>query len=170
MTKRTKQPRLFNEMDEREEYERALFTAICTACGFPFGQLTKTARGRVQKAVKELAEIQATIEQVAIVARGMRAEYKTDGVVTPQGLTGNWPKFVGGTATDKRLAKEKKAAEMEQLKRQENARRVYALDEATLNGLRGRLGGDYLTAPKNDCWFHKGICDLLDAASKRDGC
>lgn len=165
MTKRPNDPRLFKEWDERVAYEQALFTAICTACGYPFGQLTRTARGRVQKAVKELAEIKATVEEVAVVARGLLAEYKTQGVLTPQSITGNWPKFVGGTATDKRLAKEKMASDVEQVKRKKNARRVYALDEATLNGLRGQLGGSYLTVPKNDCWFHEGICRLLDAAT-----
>lgn len=139
MTKRTKEPRLFKEMDERERYERDLFTAICTACGYPLGQLTKTARGRVQRAVKELAEITATADQVEVVAQGLRAEYKTDGVVTPQGITGNWPKFVGGTASDGRMKKEREAQQEEDSKTRAQIKVALAMPSDQFDDLRDLL-------------------------------
>ena len=170
MTKRTNQPRLFEEMDERERYERDLFTAICTACGYPLGQLTRTARGRVLRAVKELAEIKATVKQVDTVARGLLAAYKTDGVVTPQSITGNWPKFVAGTAADKR---ESRRAEMDAC-----FDRVAGMEQSDVEAIIVQLksakpaawGCDYrdTQVPSDDSKrLCVRICDLLDAEASR---
>ncbi len=163
MTKRTKDPRLFTEMDKQGEYERALFTAVCMACGYSMDKITKRARGRDNEAIPELVAVNATVEEVAIVVRGMLAEYKSEGTITPQGITGYWPKFVGGTAVDRRLTKEREARVAEGLRMQRNLKRVAALDAATLNGLRGQQGGWFLTAPANDPGFCERICNLLDA-------
>lgn len=167
MTKRTKQPRLFSEMDKQEEYERALFTAVCMACGYSMDKITKRARGRVNEAIPELVAVNATVEEVAIVVRGMLAEYKSEGTITPQGITGNWPKFVGGTAADRRLAALKLRRDADMKIRQQRANRVFALDEATLNGLRAQLPPFFRDIPKSDCCFQEEICNLLDAEAGR---
>lgn len=76
-----------------------------------------------------------------------------------------WDDEIPETPAQKRMAAEKLKEDADRDERRKRANRVYALDEATLNGLRAKLGGDYLAAPKNECWFHEGICKLLDEES-----
>lgn len=142
MTKRTNQPRLFTEMDKQEEYEQALFTAVCMACGYSMDKITKRARGRVNEAIPELVAVNATVEEVAIVVRGMLAEYKSEGTITPQGITGNWPKFVGGTVADRRKRKRDEMDEcFERVKRMDRDKVEVAM--ATLKAQKPHVWGSW---------------------------
>lgn len=74
-----------------------LFEALVDVCGYQLDELTRTARGRVNAAAKELDEIGAT--PAGVVARA--AVYKRtwpDVSLTPQGLTGNYAEL-GNTRT-----------------------------------------------------------------------
>lgn len=73
-----------------------LFEALVEVSGWSLDTLTKTARGRVNAAAKELRELGATAGQVRQVARDYRRTYDTE--VTPQAVTGNWSRFAKSAA------------------------------------------------------------------------
>lgn len=66
-----------------------LFEVIAQACRWPLDQLTKSSRGRINRAAKELREIGATPDQVRDRAERYRKRFP-DCAITPQALTGNW--------------------------------------------------------------------------------
>ena len=66
-----------------------LFEAIAEACGIRLDALTRSARGQLNAACKELRDIGATPEQVAGKAKAYRKRY--DGAaLTPSALTKHW--------------------------------------------------------------------------------
>ena len=66
-----------------------LFEAIAEACGIRLDALTRSARGQLNAACKELRDIGATPEQVAGKAKAYRKRY--DGAaLTPTALTKHW--------------------------------------------------------------------------------
>jgi len=66
-----------------------LFEAIAKACGIRLDALTRSARGQLNAACKELRDIGATPEQVAGKAKAYRKRY--DGAaLTPSALTKHW--------------------------------------------------------------------------------
>ena len=67
-----------------------LFEAIAKACGIEITQLTGTSRGQLNKATKELRDIQATPEQVTAKAAAWRRQYETASL-TPTALVKHWP-------------------------------------------------------------------------------
>lgn len=74
-----------------------LFEAVCEACEYEFADLTKTERGRVNSAVKELRAVKAAAEDV----RMFGALWPYDGApVTPQAIAGNWSDFTRGKFND----------------------------------------------------------------------
>ena len=80
-----------------------LFESLASACGLDWKQLTRTERGRLNKAVKELREIGATPEQV----RERAAIYRQrcpDYFLTPQALVGNWSLMAQCVAEKSNLA------------------------------------------------------------------
>lgn len=69
--------------------------------GWDWRDMTRTARGRLNQALMELREIEATPEQVTSAARAYRAMYE-NATLTPQALVGNWPdlmKWLRGART-----------------------------------------------------------------------
>lgn len=66
-----------------------VFEALATACRLPLLGLTKTERGRMQAATKELKDVGATPEDIEVRAKAYRIMYPNT-VLTPQALTGNW--------------------------------------------------------------------------------
>lgn len=89
------QPTLFPTPRKRivplptEKSQPALFGAVAEACGWDLGQLTKSARGRVGRAVQELVPLEVTVAEVAARARRYRELYP-GASLTPQALVGNW--------------------------------------------------------------------------------
>lgn len=66
-----------------------LFEALAEACGIDWKNLTKTGRGQLNAAVKELKDIQATPEQVKGKAGAWRKQYPTM-PTTPTALIKHW--------------------------------------------------------------------------------
>jgi hypothetical protein len=81
----------------RERPRDLLFETIAELCGYNLTALTRTARGRLNAAVKELRDINATPDQVREVVRAYRRTYP-DATVTPQAITGNWAAMATGPA------------------------------------------------------------------------
>ncbi len=97
-----------NGFDERKREPRRrttprerdlLFEALVTACKYEQDTLTGIERGRLNKACKQLREVNATPEDV----RRRAAEYRRRWPridLTPQGLVGNWSQLAKPQATD----------------------------------------------------------------------
>ena len=69
-----------------------LWDAVCKACAIDGRQLTKTGRGALNRAVKELRDAGATAEQVADRAAAYRKAYP-DAALTPMALAKHWASF-----------------------------------------------------------------------------
>ena len=69
-----------------------LFEAIAATCGIDIGRLTKTARGSLNRATKELREVAATPEEVTLAADAYRKQYP-DCSLTPTALAKHWSAF-----------------------------------------------------------------------------
>lgn len=112
-----------------------LFEALAEVCGLNWAQLTKTERGRLQAATKELREVQATPDDVRVRAKQYAVVFK-GAILTPQGLTGNWgllaPKDAVGRPLTKRTPEEQARLEAQ----------VRASEEADRARMRKRLGLD----------------------------
>jgi hypothetical protein len=66
-----------------------LFEAVAEACGIRLDALTRSARGQLNAATKELRDIGATPEQVAGKAKAWRKQYE-GATLTPTALTKHW--------------------------------------------------------------------------------
>jgi DNA-binding transcriptional ArsR family regulator len=66
-----------------------LFEAVAKACGIRLDALTRSARGQLNSACKELRDIGATPEQVAGKAKAYRKQYE-GAALTPTALTKHW--------------------------------------------------------------------------------
>jgi hypothetical protein len=69
-----------------------LFETVAEVCGIGLTTLTRTARGQLNKAAKELREIDATDEQVRHKAKAYRAQYP-NATLTPTALIKHWSSF-----------------------------------------------------------------------------
>jgi len=69
-----------------------LFEAVAKECGINLSGMTRSARGQLNKAVKELREIDATEEQVAAKAKAYRQQYP-NATLTPTALVKHWSSF-----------------------------------------------------------------------------
>jgi hypothetical protein len=67
-----------------------LFEALAIVCGWDYRDVTRTARGRLNQALAELREVEATPEDVLQCARAYREMY-SGATLTPQALVANWP-------------------------------------------------------------------------------
>lgn len=66
-----------------------IFEAVASQCGIS-GTLTPSARGFLNRAVKELKEAGATPEKIAIAGRNWPTHFP-DAVLTPMALSKHWP-------------------------------------------------------------------------------
>jgi DNA-binding transcriptional ArsR family regulator len=66
-----------------------LFEAVAEACGIRLDALTRSARGQLNAATKELRDIAATPDQVAGKAKAWRKQYE-GATLTPTALTKHW--------------------------------------------------------------------------------
>jgi hypothetical protein len=69
-----------------------LFETVAQVCGISLDGITRTARGQLNKAVKELREVQATPEQIHHKAKAYRTQYP-NATLTPTALTKHWSSF-----------------------------------------------------------------------------
>jgi biotin operon repressor len=74
---------------EKSAKKDELFEAVAQVCGIDWTALTKTGRGPLNKAVKELREIGVTPDQVGGRAAAYRKTYP-DAPLTPMALTKHW--------------------------------------------------------------------------------
>ena len=70
----------------------SLFETVAEVCGIGLTTLTRTARGQLNKAAKELREIDATEEQVRHKAKAYKAQYP-NATLTPTALIKHWSSF-----------------------------------------------------------------------------
>jgi DNA-binding transcriptional MocR family regulator len=66
-----------------------VFEAVAEACGHNLKSLTRTARGQLNKAVKELKEVEATVQQISGKAAAFRKQYPGM-TLTPTALIKHW--------------------------------------------------------------------------------
>jgi hypothetical protein len=69
-----------------------LFETVAQVCGISITNLTRTSRGQLNKAVKELREVNATDQQVHDTAKAYRNQYP-NATLTPTALIKHWPSF-----------------------------------------------------------------------------
>ena len=69
-----------------------LFETVADVCGIGLTSLTKTARGQLNKAAKELRDIGATDEQVRHKAKAYKTQYP-NATLTPMALIKHWASF-----------------------------------------------------------------------------
>jgi hypothetical protein len=69
-----------------------LFDAVATACGIDVPSITRSSRGALNRAVKELREVNATPDQIANVAKAYKATYP-NASLTPMALVKHWASF-----------------------------------------------------------------------------
>jgi len=69
-----------------------LFETVAEVCGISTGNLTRSSRGQLNKAVKELKEIDATDEQVRLKAKAYKRQYQ-NATLTPMALVKHWSSF-----------------------------------------------------------------------------
>jgi hypothetical protein len=76
----------------KSERRDDLFETVAEACGISLTGMTRTARGQLNKACKELREVQATPDQVKAKAKAYRAQYP-NATLTPTALIKHWSSF-----------------------------------------------------------------------------
>jgi biotin operon repressor len=69
-----------------------LFEAVAKACGISLTSLTRSSRGQLNKAVKELREVGATEQDVQAKAKAYRTQYP-NATLTPTALVKHWSSF-----------------------------------------------------------------------------
>ena len=69
-----------------------LFETVAQACGINLTGMTRSARGQLNKACKELREIDATADQVKAKAKAYRTQYP-NATLTPTALVKHWSSF-----------------------------------------------------------------------------
>ena len=69
-----------------------LFEAVARVCGIDWASLTASGRGPLNKAVKELKQVNATVDQVEARAAAFKKQYP-DATLTPMALTKHWASF-----------------------------------------------------------------------------
>ncbi len=69
-----------------------LFETVAEVCGISTENLTRSSRGQLNKAMKELREINATDEQVRLKAKAYKRQYQ-NAALTPMALVKHWSSF-----------------------------------------------------------------------------
>jgi hypothetical protein len=74
-----------------------IFEEICNQCGIDWTKATRGELGRVQKATKELKEINATVEEIKKVSIWYKTNWKNIDI-TPNGIANNFSNILGKIA------------------------------------------------------------------------
>ena len=69
-----------------------IFETVADACGISLTGMTRTARGQLNKATKELREVGATEEQIRHKAKAYKTQYP-NATLTPTALIKHWSSF-----------------------------------------------------------------------------
>jgi DNA-binding transcriptional MocR family regulator len=77
----------------RERQPDILFDAVAKTCAINTDKLTASARGALNRAVKELRDVNATPDQITAVAKSYRNQYP-NATLTPMALVKHWSAFV----------------------------------------------------------------------------
>ena len=67
---------------------RQIFGALCVVCDVDWRQLTTSERGRFNRAARELKEVGATPDDIAVRSEIFKHQY--DVRLTPTALSANW--------------------------------------------------------------------------------
>lgn len=81
--------------DGRKRPPDEVFEAIVEVCGWSLDAITDDARGRANRATKQLRKIEASPDDIRTFATFWRLHHP-DADLTPQAITGNWPRFKSG--------------------------------------------------------------------------
>lgn len=160
------QPNLFDDGKPKPKNKRGtakqcqlIFQALCDVSGddgIDVKHITESARGSINRAVREIMETengQATVEQVQRVAKGMRKQWPSI-VVTPSSIKVHWGMFV----TEKRARlKVKKDIYYYRLGR------LKALTPEAYGRVSKRCDPGKLCDGPGDLRFADGIDEALDA-------
>jgi biotin operon repressor len=79
----------------REKFTRpadTLFETVANVCGITLTGLTRSSRGQLNRAVKELREVGATEQDVTAKAKAYRTQYP-NATLTPSALVKHWASF-----------------------------------------------------------------------------
>lgn len=96
--------RTVSENRKKNTRERdLLFESVVDVCGHDARALTKSERGRINKAVGDLRGASATPEQVAAAARRWRVHFPS-ARLTATALANHWSTLIGGATDDGRRA------------------------------------------------------------------
>lgn len=106
-----------------------LFDKLVDACGLNLAKMTKNERGKLNKAVGMLREVDATPEQITDNAKAYAKKFGSECELTPLGLANNWAQCSATPAapskkTAAQLADDKHTQELEYAR---NAQRTYKL-------------------------------------------
>lgn len=74
---------------KKPQIDRELFEALCVACDLDWKWFTKSERGKVNAACKELKEVGATPAQVKQRAEQYKREFR-GAALTPTAISGQW--------------------------------------------------------------------------------
>ncbi len=152
---------LFDRGGDMARKKDWLFEEMCQEVyGALWDKLTDGERGKLNKACKGVRKI-AKPGQVETVADAIRKKWGED-FLTPASIEGNWTRFVGGTAADRRAIADKEEWEAQKLRWQVAVNRVALMDEATFTGFRGRLYHVWHDAPRTSPELCELICELED--------
>jgi hypothetical protein len=77
----------------RERQPDILFDTLAKTCAIDTANLTASARGALNRAVKELRDVNATPAQITAVAKSYRNQYP-NATLTPMALVKHWSAFV----------------------------------------------------------------------------
>lgn len=81
-----------------------VFEAIVEVCGYELESLTRRARGRVNDAAKDLRGVGAEPDDIRAFATFWRLHHP-EADLTPQTISGNWPRFKSGELMTVRQAR-----------------------------------------------------------------
>jgi len=89
---RKKEPIAATPKEPIPKLKDELFETVAEVCGINLTNMTRSARGQLNRATKELRDIQATTEQIHAKAKAYRTQYP-NATLTPTALTKHWSSF-----------------------------------------------------------------------------
>jgi len=96
-TRITKESR--SKSPKRRKRRDEVFEALAEVCGLALDALTKSARGQLNKATKDLREVEAEPWEIRQRAEVYRQTYQR-AKLTPSALAKHWPQLAGSDTTD----------------------------------------------------------------------
>jgi hypothetical protein len=101
---RSTAPKPSLEQPSKNRQTDELWNAMLEACGYATADITASVRGRINKALKELREVNATPQQIRSAANAYRRTYPNF-TLTPNALVSNWAQLQPKTTETKEKAR-----------------------------------------------------------------